>query len=201
MDIKDFYPVCINLDERVDRWHESSLEFIIAGLEVNRVSAVRDTNPIVGCAISHFKVLKECESLNKHAMIFEDDVQFTYDVLNLPSYLLALDGMNWDMLYLGANITSRIHRINKYFGRLTSAQSTHAYLVNKNFIPTILSYQGQIGKHMDLIYSEGIVPYHNCYITVPMLAIQRPSFSDIESRFVDYSWMFSRYSSNLERGN
>lgn len=201
MDIKDFHRVCINLKERADRWEESLIEFSEAGFDVTRVDGVKSDNPVKGCAISHFNVLDFCHSIGKHAMIFEDDVKFTKDILNLEVYLKELGKLDWDMLYLGANISSPIHQINDYFGRLTSAQSTHAYLVNKNFIPVILSMQNKLGKHMDLIYSEDIVPYHNCYITIPLLAIQRPSFSDIENKNVNYSWMFDRYKLHLvEKG-
>lgn len=201
MDIKDFYPVCINLKERTDRWTESQLEFSKAKIDVVRVDGLKDENPIVGCAKSHFNVLDFCLSINKHAMIFEDDVLFSDKIFKLYWYLKGLDGLEWDMLYLGANVTSPIYQVNEYFGRLTSAQATHAYMVNKEFIPTILAQESKVGKHMDLIYSENIVPYHRCYITIPMFAIQRPSYSNIEKKDVDYSWMYERYKLQLvEKG-
>lgn len=200
MDISDFYRVCINLDEREDRWIESQPQFERTGIVVERLSAERGNNPVEGCALSHFKVLDYCYKYDVHAMIFEDDVQFSRNIDNLKEYLKALDSIKWDMLYLGANVTSPIYPVSDLFGQLTSAQSTHAYLVNREFISTILACRGLIGKHLDLIYSENIVPYNDCFITIPMLATQRPSFSDIENRPVNYNWMEDRYKVQLEKG-
>lgn len=196
MDIKDFYRVCINLKDRPDRWSESLREFSRVNIDVARVNGLKKENPIIGCAASHFNVLDFCKDIDRHAMIFEDDVQFTKE-FSIQDYLDELDTVDWDMLYLGANITSPIYQVSDKLGRLTSAQSTHAYLVNKSFIPKVLACQNFLGKHMDLIYSENIIPHNNCFITIPLLAIQRPSYSDIEMKFVDYSWMHDRYRMHL----
>lgn len=196
MDINDFHVRCINLEGRTDRWEESQKEFAKVGLEVLRFPAEPHSNPIVGCAVSHFTILTEALSRGKHAMIFEDDVQFLGEP-NIQEWLFSLDYMDWDMLYFGANITTPISRYSKGFGRLSGAQSTHAYCVNNAFIQEILNHSGLLGKHMDLIYSEDIIPHAKCYITIPIIAIQRPSYSDIEKKPVDYSWMVDRYYRNL----
>jgi len=200
MDIKDFHTVCINLNERTDRWAESQEEFSKANIRVARFSGIKNSNPIVGCALSHFAVLEQCLELNMNAVVFEDDIKFSPKIVGLGDYLNALDALQWDMLYLGANITSPIYRVSNLFGKLTSAQSTHAYLVNIRFIPFILSHSSMLGKHMDLIYSENIVPHNECFITIPMLATQRASFSDIENRVVNYDWMEERYETHLKKG-
>jgi hypothetical protein len=195
MNINDFEVVCINLDSRRDRWLESCEEFVKAKISPYRYPALKDSNPINGCALSHFDIL---EHATKNVMIFEDDVKFINSYSHLDEYLLSLDSLqSWDMLYLGGNICGSIYRINDKIGRLTHAQSTHAYCVNKQFIPKILEKKNLLGKHLDLIYAEDIIPYNDCYITIPMLAIQRPSYSDIEKKQVDYSWMEDRYYQNL----
>jgi hypothetical protein len=103
------------------------------------------------------------------------------------------------MLYLGANICNPINKVNNWFGKLSHAQSTHAYCVNNKFIPVLLdTIRHNIGKHLDLVYTEEIIPHSSCYITIPMLATQRPSFSNIENKFVNYDWMEERYRSNLK---
>lgn len=198
MDIKDFEVICINLENRQDRWEESIKEFHKAHLNmVYRYEVIPNLNPVVGCAESHFEVLEYCLKKDKHAMIFEDDVKFINDYKNIYEYLNELDNRDWDMLYMGGNITYPFYRISDKIARVFRIQSTHAYCVNKKLIPTILSRKYLLGKPMDLIYSEDIVPNNMCYITVPMLAIQRPSYSDIEQKRVDYNWMEERYNNNL----
>lgn len=198
MDIRDFNIYCINLDSRHDRWYTAEREFKTLSLSVERFSATQHENPIIGCATSHFLALEESMQCDKHAMLFEDDIQFINNAQDIPRYIEWSSYLNWDMLYLGANICNKIIKVNSHFGKLSHAQSTHAYCVNKKFIPDILKHKILLGKHLDLIYTEDIIPYNNCFITIPMLAIQRPSYSDIEKKIVNYSWMEERYNRNLE---
>lgn len=199
MDINDFLVTCINLETRVDRWEQSREEFRRAGLlnHVLRFGACVGENPVVGCGLSHFSVLLAAKDIGKHAMIFEDDVQFVNTHRSISEYISELDNLDWDMLYFGANITRRIKVVSDKFARVYHAQSTHAYCVNNRFIDTVLDHQNLIGKPMDLIYAENVIPLGKCYITKPLLAIQRPSYSDIEKKHVNYNWMEDRYSSNL----
>jgi len=197
LNTSDFEVCCINLPSREDRWEESLKEFEKLGIRPFRADAVKLNNPIEGCAISHFAVLGFCKKQDKHAMIFEDDVHFINNYLEIESYLHDLDNLDWDMFYFGGNICGKITKVSDRIGKLSHAQSTHAYCVNKRFIPTILEKRNLIGKHLDLIYTEDIIPYHNCYISIPMLATQRPSYSDIERKVVNYDWMEGRYNSNL----
>jgi GR25 family glycosyltransferase involved in LPS biosynthesis len=200
MDINDFTVYCINLDERKDRWHESLREFSHFPInKVNRFPAIKHDNPVIGCALSHFQAMERCLETGKHFMVFEDDVHFINNYKEFPAYLERLDMMWWDMFYLGANITQPITKISDKFGKLRHAQSTHAYCINKNFITTVLEYKGLLGKPMDLIYAENIIPLSNAFITIPMLAIQRPSYSNIENQVVNYSWMEKRYFENLRK--
>ena len=138
MDTKDFDIVCVNLDKRTDRWLESLYEFQKIGIRPIRFSAIVDSNPIVGCAMSHFIALQNAREQKKHLMIFEDDVMFINNYSDFGEYLDALDSLDWDMLYFGGNICRPIYPISDKLGKLTHAQSTHAYCVNLKFIDNIL---------------------------------------------------------------
>lgn len=198
MDTRDFKIFCINLDRRADRWEQSKKEFYKLYLDdVCRFSAVDHKDPVVGCAMSHFSILNMWKDLGKHLIIFEDDVQFINNYEDIDNYINEASSIGWDMLYFGANIVQPFRPISSTLGRLSHAQSTHAYCVHKDFIKHLVEYKPLIGKPMDLIYAENVVPYNRCYITIPMLAIQRPSFSDIEKKHVNYSWMEDRF--NKER--
>ena len=198
MDIRDFEIYCINLNERPDRWEESQFEFEKIGLFPLRFPARKHDNPVTGCSLSHFMVLYECQLKGRHAMIFEDDVHFINNYEQINKYLNTAP--EWDMLYFGANICGQIIGIDERWGKLSHAQSTHSYCVNINFIDKVLEkIEHSWGKPLDLIYTEDIIPYNNCYITIPMLAIQRPSYSDIERKVMNYNWMEQRYYDNLRK--
>jgi GR25 family glycosyltransferase involved in LPS biosynthesis len=199
MDINDFVAFYINLDKREDRRKEAENEFKKLPFSVNRFPAVPTIDGKVGCFLSHMGVFSVAKTVQKHAIVFEDDVKFLPDISNIMTYLMALDDMDWDMVYLGGNICGPITRVSNKFGKLSHCQSTHAYIVNKNFIEILQTYHIHIGKHLDLVYTDEIIPYHNCYITIPILAIQRESYSDIEKTTVRYEdWMERRYYSNLK---
>lgn len=201
MDTKDFKIFCINLTKRPDRWEQSIKEFYKLHIDdVFRFAGIEDKDPLIGCGASHFSILKMWQNMGKHLIIFEDDVQFINNYKDIELYIKDALSIGFDMLYFGANITTPIERVTDRLGILTHAQSTHAYCVHKDFIKHILSFEHMLGKPMDLIYAENIIPYNKCYITIPMLAIQRPSYSDIEKKNVNYEWMEDRYNANLRKG-
>jgi hypothetical protein len=50
---------------------------------------------------------------------------------------------------------------------------------------------------IDVIYADGIIPRTNCYITIPMMGIQRTDYSDIEKQIMNYDIPVERYNKNL----
>jgi len=52
---------------------------------------------------------------------------------------------------------------------------------------------------IDVTYADWVIPYSNCYITIPMMVIQRESYSDIEKKMMDYAIPLERYNHFLVR--
>ena len=186
---------CINLDERTDRWEESKKEFEKINHLPERFSAIKHDNPSFGCFYSHLVILNRAVSENKNVLIFEDDVEFIQDdtLSIIESALEELSNMEWDMLYLGGNILKPFYQVTDHLARLSHCQSTHAYAVNKNFLPTLEEYLRKNVYIIDVMYAEGVIPYTNSYIVYPMIAIQRSSYSDIEKREMTYDIPLERY--------
>lgn len=161
-------------------------------------------NGAIGCMTSHFEVLEAAACLNTSVFIFEDDVSFIGDdtAKELRLACHELDKIDWDMFYMGGNLLKPATQITHHLAKLTHCQSTVAYGVNKKFVKTLLGYIDlkQISRPIDMIYADSVIPKHNCYIAVPMLAIQRDSFSDIEGKEVTYSdYLERRYWDNLKK--
>ena len=204
----------INLDSRPDRWNSALKEFDrldivprikrIPGFVINKYQDIRK-NACIGNHLSHAFCLNLAKEVNaKNVLIFEDDVQFIDDTLTILERSINQLPEDWDMLYLGANIEKPAYQISDNLAKLTFAYSTHAYSVNlskpesSDFLDLLLKINlDENTIHNDVTYCEEIIPNYNCYVCVPIIAIQQPSFSDIEQRFVNYDWMVSRFNSNL----
>jgi len=189
MKLSDFFELsfCINLEKRKDRLKDSLLEFDKLGYHPQIFKAVENENPIVGCLQSHLTIMKNALQLGKSVLIFEDDVTFVGDYKEtIESALDELSTINWDMFYLGANVLNNIYQVTDHLGRLSFAQSTHAYAVNHKFLSTLIKEIETFNTHIDLLYAKKIVPRNKCFITIPIVALQRPSYSDIMMTEADY---------------
>ena len=211
MNFTELFPLItyINLDSRQDRDLLVKEEFEKLGISPTRISgtvikATKNSmwNGVLGCTLSHIKCLETALKQNQNIFIFEDDIKFipaneTKTILNICCE--ELNKIEWDMFYIAANVLKPIYQETKHLGRLSHAQSTVAYGVNYNFIEKLLSYipRNEIIP-IDLVYTNSVVPKHNCFISIPMLGVQRNSFSDIEGKQVQYeSYLEKRYDANL----
>ena len=201
----------INLDSRQDRNLLAKKEFKKIGIEPLRISGTVVNVPnnkmasgVLGCTLSHIRCLEMALEKKQNIFIFEDDIKFVPS--NETKTILdecceELNEIDWDMFYIAANVLKPIYQETKHLGRLTHAQSTVAYGANYKFIEKLLSYipRNQIIP-IDLVYTNSVVLHHNCFISIPMLGVQRDSFSDIEGKQVQYeSYLEKRYDANLVR--
>lgn len=195
---------CINLDERVDRWEQAQKEFDKMGLsDVTRFSAVKHEKGAIGCRESHLGIIKEAKELGlKNVLIFEDDVLVLDDYLDkVEDSLNELNGLDWDLFYLGATVDPNVGRLTKVtpnIVRTNFAYTTHAYAINHTMFDFILD-QGPIHGIIDVFYCKYIVPRNKSYIINPMLCIQQESYSDIEKHHADYGWMVDFFNKALAK--
>jgi hypothetical protein len=196
----------LSLATRNDRWTVCQKHLLDLGI-TTAIRFVEDpilsTNYIArhrAAALSHLKI---CEYAKidrlRNYLVLEDDVLFLLNPNDFKGYEY-LATQPWDMFYFGANICNNITRVNDNIGRLSHAQALHAYAVNSNFYDELLKLKPRIqneNTELDVIIANEIVPNNRCFISIPIHAIQRPSYSDIEKRDVNYNWMIERYNSSL----
>jgi GR25 family glycosyltransferase involved in LPS biosynthesis len=195
---------CINLDRRKDRWEETIKELDKWGLtdEVERYSAIdgkdiKGSYPIslgnVGLIDTNIKILEEAkEKKYKNILILEDDVEFTNGIKDLKDYYDNIP-KDYDMIWFGGNhnlhMGKSLSRVNEKIIKLHSTYATHAVMINESMfdvIPTLISKKR---KPIDVYYCD-LQKSFNCYGFYPNIAIQRPSYSDIENKFMDNRWLF-----------
>jgi glycosyl transferase, family 25 len=145
-----------------------------------------------GCFLSHLAVLKRAALQNDHAVIMEDDLNFSRDFSSVwPATFSALQSSDWSIFYPAHVLPDQ----PKGLSLLAPSQRvlcTHFMVIHKNVIATlidgletILSRPGghPMGgpMHVDGAYStlRSQNPELHTYVFSPSMGYQRPSRSDI----------------------
>jgi len=212
---KELFPYMeyMNLDRNVERRKLVEEEFSCLGISPIRMPGVYvkgSGNTVVdgalGCMFAHREILENALRKGENVFIFEDDILFL-NKKNIREIIdkacTELDEREWDMFYLSANILRPHYQISEHLSKLTHAQNTAGYGVHKSFVPILLDkYLPTIETikqvWIDVIYADTVIPQHNCFITVPQLAVQRDGWSDIMNSAAQYSeYMQTRYKTYL----
>lgn len=188
---------CINLESRKDRWDSSLTEFNSAGIQAERFNAYEGDNKHLAFNKSQHECLKKaladgCQTF----LILEDDVEFK-SFSHLKSALSELPE-EWDMLYLGANlIGSDVMRfkppakVGQHLSRLYDCWQTHAIAYTSGVAKEIVN---KFNPDEFPIYDEwlrtNILKNVRAYVVNPQIAVQKPNYSDIWQKDVDYSSCF-----------
>lgn len=195
---------CINLPHRTDKWDKCKEEFSKYDFldKVTRFNGIQIQGSFyhvnvraAGCFLSHLEIINKCKEENvKSVLILEDDVEFHNDPINnLRLSVDELKGQDWDIFYLGMNVTDEkfkdpLIRVSPNLLRIKSALTTHAISYNYtvynkildlvprglDFLPWMLKNESFDGWLM-----REFLHKNNCYCPNEYLATQRDSFSDI----------------------
>lgn len=188
----------INLDKRTDRKELYEQEFKRLGITAERFTAFEGNNRHLAFNKSQYYCLKECvEKGYKTILILEDDIVFT-DCIFLRDALNEIPEW-WDLLYLGANINgTKLERYSDHLFKIKNSFTTHAVGYSLKMAKWIVEnfpfYKDEYEKEGLTIYDEwlrvNVQEKFNCFLTYPMCAEQRISFSDIWNVNADYSNCF-----------
>ena len=195
--------VCINLDDRADRWHTFQDAWAPYFDNVARLSAVRHERGTVGCVLSHAAALRKLQSSGADALlVFEDDAQPSADMTreNWARTVAALAANDWWCVYVAG---PQLHDIPAErdtlpcvnFGAPAATHfSTRTAPMAQMFVyhKRVLAYLDRFEAAAPSAFADRWFGQH---MDVPLLvsathyATQRPSRSDIEHTFADYTWI------------
>lgn len=203
---------CINLDKRADRWQESQNNYASAGLavgEVTRWSACEDPEfGALGCAKSHLAVLTHylTHRAEPYCLVMEDDFDFLCGWGEFVGKFnqLQSQGLDWDALLLAGTCTVAYAEAPVGVARLVESQSASGYMLQRRYVPAVLhSFSQSVvmlekfreykpRDHWTLRFAidqawKTLQRQDRWYICSPAAGHQRPSYSDIEQKQVDYS--------------
>ena len=204
-DIDDFVKdidlfLYINLKERGDRKKEIENvlfnELNLPKNQVQRIEAVASVPGYTGCTKSHLLALERAiESKCNYVCILEDDFMLTVS----PEAFYQRVNEAWqrtkgdfDVIFL-AMTGIRLEPIKemKDFHRVRAALAMPAFVVHSRYfekLKTIYQLALQERTPHDLV-TQRYQPIHQWYGFFPPIGKQRPGFSDIENRVVDYGYL------------
>ena len=174
----------INLDSRRDKWRACEME-LGPHFELERVSAIRNDWGWLGLWQTFKQIFAQADG---DILIFEDDATYRGWATHLQNAINDLP-QGWEMLMLGANIKDqRLDRINKTLARTYGAWTTHAIYYSHSLCKEMASLD--LTVPIDEYFRTVVHPRGNSYVVYPFLSYQRPSDSDIEGGYKDYTNLF-----------
>lgn len=196
----------INLDSRKDRMQELTSEFASFPVAPERVSAVKYSPGWKGCSASHLKCITIAKERNyPWALIVEDDCALTTIALKQFTSVLPFlwnSKNNWDIFYGGTTHIKNAIKIS-YSPPIfqVDGYATHFCLIHKSTYDKILNnhprHIDNFKKPIDVFYADNF----RIWTTVPFIAKQRPSISDIQDNpdgAIDYNSTFDEAESKLK---
>lgn len=243
--LDDCYIGYVNLDHRTDR-----LEHMIGELKRIDINAERTRGKLpqefdltdpkyqvqvnrtpgsIGCWAGMVEIAEKALSLNKHAIIFEDDLVFCNDIHDRFRIIEEFDNeFIWDVIWLGGTVhinppywhtgknpdlqTENLGRDclyigHKYLYRSFGSFSTHAWILNKKSIRKVIDMLDSI-QHEAMGIDWGhikISPKLDNYVFLPGCIIQKDNISDIghgETKFSSFKSLGAHwFAKNLNEFN
>ena len=191
--------IYINLEEATER--KKNIEELLnkcPSEKIIRFNAIKDERGEIGCSKSHIECIKLAITNNwKNVLILEDDVMWNNyeDSLNK---LIELTKKDYDVILLGGCFA----RFDTDTLRLFEAQTASSYLVSNHYYEKLLNnfMDGlnnllktfTTGNYCCDQYWKILQRVDNWYIVNPALLIQKPFYSYIEKRDVDYTEYYNK---------
>ena len=180
----------INLEKREDRNKNAIHELSKLGIQPNRFDAIKTKDGLVGCALSHIKLLEIAKEKDlPYIIIFEDDVVFS-DIQELKYKLKKYINTEYDVLMMGTwFLNSNDYTIiNDDLLRVNKSCCSHAYIIKNHYYQTLIdNYKAGVklkikepnnGRGNIDDYWHSIQKKDNWLCFNPPLASQRDGYSD-----------------------
>lgn len=204
MSVWDFFQRRCSLTVDPGEWEKGCAEFARVGLEnVIRYQALPiDNDQILGphqsFSATMRSVLQDFWNSDAQTLLnLEDDCLFK-DYSHLEEALSELPP-SWDVCYLGCNVQDPPPvRYSKHLWKLNAAWTTHAVAFSRRPIQFILDNQPGFSEQLLDNWISGQLARMNAFVVSPMVAWQRPHWSGIWQKEVDYDEVFRESQRKLD---
>lgn len=175
--------------------------------KIVRIDGIYADFGALGCTMAHYNAIKHFINTPdniKNCIVFEDDFEFTQDKETVNKLINQFfnNNINYDVLLLSSNTYSEQPTNYDFITKIYDAQTASGYCVNKNFAQILLNNFNEAVQKLSLSYDKIngthnwhysndihwklLQPMNNWYCLKPKIGQQRPSYSDIEKRNVNY---------------
>lgn len=196
--------VVLNLPHRKDRLERTTEIMNEYGIEFEVFQAIEYEPGFMGLVMTMQKLFNECLLQGvERLLIFEDDVEFCHqpEVINdtMDKCVEGLKGLDWNIFYLGLQhvrpfrtfITPNILPVN-------CGYSTHAAAYSKHVMQFVT--ERVIHQPIDNFFVQHYQEKNSCFCAYPLLATQRPGYSDIGKSHCDWNvYIDGKYHESLQR--
>ena len=127
-----------------------------------RISAIKRTNGMKGCAESHVKTLKKAyEEGHETVLVFEDDFEFEIDQKEVKTILTKFlnSHPNYNVFCLGRRLLSG-KRLPTGFIEVSDCQTTSCYMVRRHFIPKLIEFGCAKSMQLSRFSAVNSIPFH-----------------------------------------
>jgi GR25 family glycosyltransferase involved in LPS biosynthesis len=197
----------INLNHRTDRKTHVEQQLRAIGCHnFKRFPAIIHNNGAIGCSMSHLHCLKFAKKQNwDYVFIVEDDILFLQPHL----FKLQIDRFikqtpNFDVLLIAGNNFPPFIETNSTCIQVSHCQTTTGYIVSKHYYDTLID---NINTGINNFIHNPDKPSlfaidqwwfqlqqkDKWFLLIPIQAIQRQDYSDVEKRNVNYKTVMTDY--------
>ncbi|NCA22183.1 MAG: hypothetical protein EBS86_13715 [Crocinitomicaceae bacterium] len=192
----------INLKERIDR--KEQMEESLKNFKFTRINAIRHIKGLSGCVQSHIYCIEYAKANNfPYVIIFEDDLEWTVPIEYVKKIFNILPHIDFDVAVL-CPVFSKGNPVcvNDYFVRGCESQTTLCYVCKNHYYDTLLENFKQGYKlleetNIDDLYAldqywKVLQRKDNWIFAYPNLGKQRPGYSNIQNKNVNYDLAYGR---------
>lgn len=164
------------------------------GLKPTRIEAIERSEGWKGVRDTFLAIINNAK-LNglSRILVFEDDIIFLErDPAYYAKVFSEIDKTDWHLLYLSATTHRNLKPYNDYLLFAEGCKGMHTIAFNQSSYDLILS-NIDLNKKIDVFMKENIQPLGKSFISNILCTTQKPDYSDIEKKKVDYHFIQSRF--------
>lgn len=181
----------LNLSSRPDRLTQSRTELRRYSIPFERFEATPNKErPREGLKATMKALFTHCvEQDYQRVLVLEDDIKFLVDPnFWLPRCIDQLQKTEWDLFYLGLNVSEGKGLIKRHSENLLligEGYSTHAVMYSNEAMRQVLEFP-EHERPIDVLLAWNIQSQGRSFCSYPMIATQRDGWSDIEGQRLSY---------------
>ncbi len=126
----------------------------------------------IGCFLSHYMLWNALQYTPEDEwLILEDDCAFQGDFREEFAKSYSQLPPDWQFVFVGG-CCEQVHQVISPRVALGSSMCTHAYMVRRSALATLLEETQKVCNHLDILLLEKVLPQLRSYLFVPFLARQ-----------------------------